>query len=501
MQLATVADMKEMDKKTILKSSSIRLMESAAKRVYEVIQKRFLHHQKLLIVCGSGNNGGDGYALACYAYQNYDVHIFQAEYPKSEDALHFYKKAKKVHIPILQQLPDVDTYDVVIDALFGTGLNREIIKQKEIINIINSASATVLSIDIPSGIHGDSGQVLGCAIHADIVVTFQFAKRGLYFYPGYMYADEIIVADIGIALMDQVLQQPIELIDAAIAHRFLPKRENHSHKGTYGKVLMIGGSVAMHGAITMAAYSALHSGLGTLTLMIPESIYPILANKLLEAMLLIAEQEDGYFGKGSVSLLQANLKKYDMIMIGCGLGRKETSEQLVHEVLLSDKPCVIDADALYLLGKDMSYLKRDAQTILTPHIKEFSYLCHKSIQEIQEHPIDIATAFLAEYPNVTLVLKDERTLIFHKQQIYMNIAGSHALAKGGSGDVLCGLITGLFAQSKEPLHASVCGVYLHALSAEILMRKHSAYTILPHHLYPAFDDAFQFLEQSSNKND
>lgn len=498
MKLALAKDMKQMDERMMEDIASTQLMKQAAQAVYECICERFEKGKHILILCGSGNNGGDGYALAHLAKDTYQVEILALKKPATNDAMFFYELVKE-EVRILSSF-ELQRYDLIVDGLFGTGLDRVITGEYvNLIQQVNDSCAYKLAIDIPSGVHADTGNILGTAIQADLVVSFQFAKRGLYVYPGYTYCKEIIVKDIGIKKEYQVLEHPMSVLDAKTVSNMLPKRLAHSHKGTYGKVLMIGGSASMHGAITMAADSALHSGIGTLTLFIPNDIREIVSMKLMEAMLINVPSVDGYFAKEAIPVLQESIASYDVVMIGCGMGRTPVGEKLLEVVLTSAKPCVIDADALYFLGNHLELLKRDAPVILTPHLKEFSYLSQYLMEEILKNPINCGETFIKGFPNVTLVLKDHRTLIFHQKQTYINIRGSNALAKGGSGDVLCGIITGLFAQGKENLNAACCGVFVHALSGEYGANMHSEYSLLPHELRDYFDHIFQELCHLSKK--
>lgn len=497
MKLVTSKDMNAMDKKMMNDISSTQLMKQAAQSVYECVCDQVPFGKKILVICGSGNNGGDGYAFAYLAKSQYNIHIISLYEPQTADAK-YYRKRIENEVPILSQC-NIESYDVVIDAIFGTGLHREINDDtKQLIQEVNNVNVYTISIDIPSGIHADSGEVLGVAVQADLVVTFQYAKRGMYFYPGYTYCKEIVVKDIGILKQYQNIEQPIELLTKENVGTFIPKRYAHSHKGTYGKVLMIGGSASMHGAITLAADSALHSGIGTLTLFIPKDIREIISNKLIEAMLINAPSEHGFFSKDAIPLLREHIENYDVVMIGCGLGRNEVSMALLEVVLKSNKPCVVDADALYMLGQNPALLKREASVILTPHLKEFSYISQFTMDEIQQDRFACVQAFLSEFKNVTLVLKDERTLIFHQNQIYLNIRGCDALAKGGSGDVLCGLITSFFAQGKIAAYAACSGVYMHAVSSEYVSQRHTTYSVLPHELRDSFDAVFQDLLEIKN---
>ena len=262
--------------------------------------------------------------------------------------------------------------------------------------------------------------------------------------------------------------------------QLLPKRFEQSHKGSYGKVLAIGGSRSMHGAITLCAKAMLRSGVGTLTLFVPKSIGMLLAMKLEECMLIEADDENGMFAQGALSLLKEKIGNYDLVVIGNGMGRTKASEALVAYVLQQDIPCILDADALWSCAKYRELIKRrQAPLIVTPHPKEFSYLTSKSTAEIKADPFKAVREFTSCYPNVTLVYKDYVSIIATDKKCYVNCIGNNALAKGGSGDVLCGIISGLYAQSKQAIEAAGAGVYVHAKCADELLQVEDANSILP----------------------
>lgn len=507
MKTAYMKEMRSMDEQAvqIYGIPSILLMEHAATAVKNLIKKRFDSFAHILILCGPGNNGGDGFALAIQLVQEGFDHIAiyckESNETMSQDERVFQKIASAYTIMRyttcdLDELHNlIQKQDILVDAIFGTGISRNIEGFYEtLIGQMNQARALRISIDIASGIHGDCGQVMNCAVQSDITVTFECYKPGQLLYPGSQYHKEIQVASIGIpkAIVDSC-HGPFTVIDDHIASMMLPKRNAHSHKGSFGNVLMIGGSSSMHGAITLAAKAALHSGLGTLTLLVPDCIHEILALKLEESMLLSAPSEQGFFHQDSIQVLQACINNYDLITIGNGLGRHHAGMEMVKHILKSDCPCILDGDALYEVGKHPEVLIRDAPTIITPHIKEMSYLTGIDVAKIMNDPLTTIQIFQSNYPNVTVVLKDEHTIISNAKEYYMNIAGNHSLAKGGSGDVLCGIIAGLYGQNKHALHAAVCGVYVHARAADHCIKQQDANCILANDIIQTVSVVYQRL--------
>lgn len=509
MKVFDVQEMRHMDELAITQYHipSILLMEHAAMAVKSYMDDQQMQEKHILILCGPGNNGGDGFALAIQlhqaGYSHVEIFCCVDVDKMSHDERVFADIAKAMPITwhmstdMLMIKPLIQQQDLLIDALFGTGLTRNIEGFYDALILeMNLSHHVIISIDIASGIHGDTGQLMNCAVQAHTTISFEAYKLGQLLYPGSLYNGHILVKSIGIPLgiMD-TLPYAMNVIDDSMVREILPKRFSHSHKGSYGKCLLIGGSMQMHGALTLTAKAILHSGIGTLTLFIPDCIAAILAMKLEESMLLAGPSEQGFFHMYAADVLQRHIQDFDMLVIGNGIGRNTVSEDMVKRVLQSSLPCILDGDALYELGKHKALLKRDAPTILTPHVKEMSYLTGIDLNEIIKNPIQAAKDFASKYPNLILILKDQHTLITDGTEVFMNIAGNHALAKGGSGDVLCGMIAGLFGQSKQALHAAVCGVHAHAYAADMAVETCDANAVIANNIIELLGKVYQNLRQ------
>ncbi len=291
----------------------------------------------------------------------------------------------------------------------------------------------------------------------------------------------------------------MQILEERFISEILPKRKEDSHKGTYGKCLMIGGSARMHGAITLCAKAALRSGIGTLTLFVPSCIREIISMKLDEAMLIPAPcNEEGYFSLEATSLLEKELSQFEFVVIGNGIGRGIGARKLLETVLFSHLPCIIDGDALYLLKDYKHLLHRDAAVLLTPHPKELSYLSAYPLEEIKIHREQILAAFCKTYPNVCIIAKDAKTMIAYQKDFFLNVIGNHGLAKGGSGDVLCGICAGLYGQGKDMKTSAICGVYVHAKAADLLKESMSCTSMLPSDVIEKLSDVFCLLEKREN---
>lgn len=460
---------------------SLILMEHAGNGIYLDFIKRFSSDKKVMIVCGNGNNGGDGFVLARLLYlSGYQVAVsfIGNEAKLTNDAKINYESVKALAIDMNDQY---DAYDIIVDCIFGTGLCRNIEGHyQEVIAQINQLDKVIISVDIPSGIDSDTGCILGCAIKADITYTMQCGKVGLYLYPGRIYSGEVVVIDIFIpqALIEQC-ESTTFLIQKEDMKKLMPDRSIHSNKGSYGKVLCIGGSEGMSGAISMAAKSALNAGCGLMTCAIPSCIKDIVATNLLESMSIVLDEKDGHISASSTSILQDKINQYTCILIGCGIGRSKDIEAIMKLLLDSKVPLIIDADGLHAFKPYMAAYQNRSNVILTPHLKEFATLMDCEVSDVVEHSLDYVNEFCKLYPNYTLVLKSETTIIAQKHMRYINTYGNNGLAVGGSGDVLAGLISGLYAQLKDPLNSAILGVFLHAYSADKLLSNKSVYSILP----------------------
>lgn len=494
MELLTPSQMRKVDEAATreYKIPSILLMEHAAYQVFSYIQE-YEKEKDVVIVCGPGNNGGDGLALArqLVSFSKRDVKVVMlcSKEKLTEDGKCYYDICQNMGIDILHMMEDnkgvalenIEKASVLVDAVFGTGLSRAVEGRfKEVIEAINRGHQKVISIDIPSGLDGLTGKVQGGCVEADVTITFVRPKLGLYLYPGILYTGEVRMVNIGI---------PQKLIDETDVKYFsiekegvkalLPERLVRSNKGSFGKVLTIGGSLGMAGAITLTSMAAYKAGCGTVTVAVPRSIIGIMQQKLTEVMAIGLEDSEGYFGEKASDELAKLLPSYQVIAIGPGMGRSRENLALLIEVLSSDKPCVLDADALYFIPEVLELIKvRKAPTIITPHPGEMARIVGTEIGEILDEPIKYAMDFATKYHVIT-VLKLEKTVIANTDgNIYINRCGNSGLAKGGSGDTLTGIITGLLAQHMLPIHAVQLGVYLQTRSADLVKSVLSEYSFV-----------------------
>ena len=473
---------------------SLVLMEHAAMEILNILRAQGLSSKnRIVILCGPGNNGGDGIALARLLLKEGIVaSVWLPEENKmSHDEKVQWDILKQLDHQRLENVEDLQNADWIIDALFGNGLCRPITGfYKDLIEKVNASKARILSVDVPSGIDATTGKVLGCAIQADITVSIGSIKTGLLLNQGKTHGGRVYGADIGIPSKIQSQYQSGILINESLARHLLPKRDDHSHKGTFGKALMIGGSGSMHGAITIALQACYQSGIGTLTCMIPESIHEIIGQKIEFAMNLMAPETNGYFDPKSALILDEVKENYDILSLGNGMGRQESTKALVKSALCSSACVLLDADACWGLQEQKTLLERKAPVILTPHLKEMTYLYDKEVSDILEDPFSVVSDFCRRYPSCTLVLKSDVTLIGHQQALFVLNQPNSRLAKGGSGDILCGIITGLYGQNRNALEAGALGVYIHAQCANI--EKDPA-SILPQDLIQQIPDVFKSL--------
>ncbi len=445
---------------------SLISIENAAFSIFQAIQDKLSFKQRIVIIIGPGNNGADGIALTrILKIKDYRVAIHIATSHLSEDGQREYAMLEKLNVEEIE-LSDVHKDDLIIDALFGNGIKGEIKSDYYyLVDYINDLKAYVIGIDIPSGISATSPLLPEKYIHNDLTVFIDSYPLSLFKYPSREAYNQYLLADINFpqSIKEEMSDKAI-MIDSKIASSYLPQRDDEANKGTYKKALIIGGSIRMTGAIELAAKAALHSGIGTITLFIPKAIDEI-AKRINEVMYIVAPSYNGYFSDEAISLLKEEITKFDIIVIGNGMGRNEASKKLLEAVLKSDKTVIVDADALYNLKNCRHLLNRSNTTILTPHLKEFSYFTDFNIADIKEDPFKCLDTFIKEYPNVKVVLKSSFTIIKDNKETYVLNRPNSALAKGGSGDVLCGIILGLCANTDDYIKALVSASYVHSCSA------------------------------------
>ena len=489
-----------------IKIPSMVLMERAAYETVSHMKKDLHKRDRILAVCGPGNNGGDGIAAGRILYlQGYHVAIlFLGDESKaSKETKLQLTIAKNIGIPFVESHQIWD-YDILIDAIFGVGLSRPVTGVYEaVIKNMNQGNQRIYSVDIPSGISADHGQVMNVAVKANVTITFGYAKIGMLLLPGAEYCGEIKVVDIGFPINGEQKAKLDTFYYGLEDLSLLPLRKKDSHKGSYGKVLVIAGSEGMSGAAYLAAKAAYRTGAGLVKVLTSSSNRLILQSTLPEALF---EAYDAY-GKSNdewEKRIAENLSWASVIIIGPGLGQTAFTEKLLDFVLIEAKvPVIIDADGLNLLAKKMdrqallgqeriNFLSKllKAHAILTPHPMELSRLLKRELSEISNNIID--TARECSYNNKLIyVMKDARTIVSRQGKLYINISGNNGMATGGSGDVLTGIIAGLYAQGMEAFEASCLGVYIHGLAGDIAASKHSNYSMLAGDIVDALGDVFR----------
>lgn len=489
MKLSTANQMKNMDKQAVEHGiPDIVLMENAAIKSFNELLKHYkdIKNKKSVVFVGGGNNGGDALTISRHLYNNGSkvfIYILTSEEKLKGSPRINFDIIRNMQIPyqFVQNESDfnvglIQNCDIIIDGIFGTGLTRAVEGNfKKAIELINSSSAFKLSIDIPSGVQADTGKVLGIAVKADLVPTFALAKPAHFLYPAREYSKETVVVDISTP------RQIIEDFDAdfySIETKdiHLKKRALTSHKGSFGHLAIIGGSLGKSGAVMMSSMAALRTGAGLVSAVIPKSINCAFESNILEAMSYPVEEKNGFISKNAKENIINFVKDKDVIALGMGLGVTADTQYITEEVLKLDKPVLIDADGINCISKNLDILKtRKNATILTPHPKEFSRLTGRTTTEVLKNRVEIIKNFAIEY-GVIVVLKMADTLICDTNgKIYINTTGNPALATGGSGDVLSGIIAALIAQKYTPLQAAKMGVFLHGKTADILVDKGLSY--------------------------
>lgn len=459
---------------------SLVLMERAALGLCDLLEEKAGPAASVVIVCGPGNNGADGFACARILQER--GHKVTCVWHEGSGHVLLQKSiCEKRHIPVTDDISVIRHGDWIVDALFGSGLSRPVTGLYACwIDTINAAGKPVLAIDLPSGMHGTTGVHAGAVIHASVTACIDCLKQGACLPASLPVTGEMRTVPIG--LLPETGGDTF-LIDDALVCGLLEARSDFSYKGTFGKVVLAGGSPAMAGAISMALAACFHSGCGLLTAAVPACLADMVHNRHPEAMLLPLETMDE---AGARAVLSAG---FTLLGCGNGLGCSQNTAAFVQTLLASDLPVVLDADGISVC--DPLWLDRQAPTILTPHVGEFSRLTGLSIEEIVADPIEKARTFSLDHPQVVLVLKHTATYVAANGIVYVLCRPDSRLAKGGSGDVLCGIITGL-AASQTPLTAAIGGVWAHNMSAALSRKDPRFFTF--EDLIAGLDAAWQALK-------
>lgn len=492
------AQMKAADQYTIqkLEVPSLELMEHAAQACVQVLEDEKVDLSHVCVVCGSGNNGGDGFAIARILQNNrYSVETFCVGNPEhyTEETQEQMHRLQECGGKITYGMPQEDSYSVIIDAVFGVGLSRKVEgRYRQVIEQMNRMRGTKFAVDIPSGLSATTGCILGCAFKADYTVTFQLKKIGLELSQGRTMAGRVIVSDIGIST-DSICedQEIVRTAGKDIYRKMLPDRPEDSNKGMYGRLLVIAGSKGMAGAAYLNAHAAYMTGAGLVRIYTSSDNREILQTLLPEAIITTYEE---YNKEELLSLLTWA----DSVCIGSGLGMSRLSEKILKTVIEYVKvPCLIDADGLNLLAENKNYLNQMAERrfVITPHMKEMSRLTGTPVEELKADRIQILKDFISRY-RITCVLKDSRTLIASEEKgIRMNLTGNSAMAKAGSGDVLAGVISGWMVQGKEAEDAAELGTYIHGLSGDLAKFEKGVYSVMARDLIEYISKALMKLEE------
>lgn len=514
MKAVTGKEMAKIDRRAFAGGiKSLHLMENAGRGVASQAIKFLcgVYGKKIAIVCGSGNNGGDGFVAARILNERgakVSVFTLAPENKIKGDALFNYQLIQDTTIEKYFLVPGninffrahLENSHLLIDAIFGTGFRGS--PQglyKKIIDIINESTVPVISIDIPSGVNADSGEVAGAAILAEQTATLALPKIGLLVYPGAKFAGEINLVDIGIPEKFHQTKTNTELLEASDILTLLPSREPDAHKNSCGRVFVLAGSTGLTGAATMAALSILKAGAGVSILGIPSTLNKIFETKLTEVMTTpLPDDGDGYLSEEGYDQIIEFIKNFDVVIIGPGIGQKETTQKLTRRLIPEiDKPLVIDADGLNAVSNSPNILrKRKNSTVITPHPGELSRLLKISSRQIQSLRIDSALLSARKFKAAT-VLKGARTIIATPQgEIAINPTGNAGMATAGSGDVLTGMIGAFLAQGLDCFEASQVGVYLHGLAGDLASSDKGESSILAGDLIDYIEEAIDFVEET-----
>ena len=455
---------------------SLVLMERAA---LSIIQQVPQSCRRVLLACGNGNNGADGLAAARLLFQRgFDVTVAQmpGHGKRTPENLQQRDILERYGIKIHDSIPEDTAYDCVIDALFGIGLSRA--PQGEAagwIAAMNRLDGFKIAADMPSGVSSDTGMAYEPSFQADLTVTFAYQKAGQVFYPGCEKCGTVLVAEIGITDESWLKRRPSCYAFEKKDLQRLPKRPPRSHKGTFGRLLVIAGSRNMAGAAVFSAQAAYRTGCGLVKICTPQENRVIMQCAVPQAVVdtfdtaLPLDREQ----------FQKNLDWADVIVLGPGIGTDDFALQMTGFVMEhANVPLVLDADALNIIAVQPQLMQKvSGRAVLTPHPGEMSRLCGRTVPEIQEHLLETAAGFAREH-GVILVLKDAVTVTASQDAAYLNMSGCSAMAKAGSGDILAGMIAALAAQGMPLETAAPLGVFAHGTAGEQAARKKGMYSVL-----------------------
>jgi NAD(P)H-hydrate epimerase len=515
-RVATAKEMQAIDRTTIVRYGvpGQVLMERAGLSVVGRIRESY-PGSPVCVICGGGNNGGDGFVIARILHNDGRRVTACMVSPASKlkgDALANYQIARKFGVTLVPLSRFLDNSSrfmsdgtVVVDALLGTGLDREVRRPfSDIIAMVNRSGCPVVAVDIPSGISSDTGMMMGTAIKADMTVTFGLPKRGHLIHPGATHSGRLYVEEIGFPV--ELLESSrikVSLVEKNDIVSAIPSRPSYSHKGSYGHVLIVAGSRGKTGAALMAARACLRSGAGLVTLGVPESLVKSLQSRVTEEMILpLPEQDNGTLSASAEAEIGKFLrKKRSVLAIGPGITSDDDIRKLMAGLVVHlNAPAVIDADGLNALQGQTALLKRaGAPVVLTPHPGEMTRLLSRGrddlvdIDAVERDRIGISSR-LAARTGAIVVLKGAPTVTaLPDGRSFVNSSGNPGMATAGSGDVLTGIIAALIGQGLQPAEAACCGVYIHGLAGDICARKVGRKSLVASDIIRSLPSAFRDL--------
>jgi NAD(P)H-hydrate epimerase len=520
MKIVTAKEMQEIDRTAIddYGIPGIVLMENAAKGVVASLFKKFpdIKDKKIGILAGKGNNGGDGLAVARLLTDK-DISVTVYLLVKKEflrgDAKTNLEKAEEIGIKIFEITSpnelkavkdDILKNDAFIDAIFGTGLTSGVKGYYvDVIKFINSSNKFILSIDIPSGLSSDTGEIIGEHIKADMTVALCLPKIGEILYPAAEYTGELEVVDIGIPeLIINNKEIKINLIEEKDAAKMLPKRRPDTHKGTYGHLTVIAGSRGKGGAAALSSISALRAGAGLVTLALPECLNVSFEVGIPEVMTLpLPDTREGTIDKSSYKILLKFLDGKSAVLIGPGITTNPSTSSLIKNIIKEVScPLLIDADGINIIADNMDLLKDKSSPIaVTPHPGEMARMLNSTSKEIQGNRIESSRKLSVEY-GIYVILKGARTIVTTPEgDVYINPTGNPGMATAGTGDVLSGIIAGFISQGLSVRDSSILGVYLHGLAGDIAAGELSQTALIASDLLKTFPEAIKRVERFNER--
>jgi NAD(P)H-hydrate epimerase len=497
---------KEIDEFTVNheKIESHELMERAAAQVYIWIKSRFGRSSGIILFAGPGNNGGDGLALARMLYSDgYKPEVYYVKFSENNSPnwiLNFKRLEAETKVPLqvltgIDQFPVISSDDIILDAIFGSGLTRSVSGLPgEVIKKINESDATVVSIDVPSGLFGENNAENNPEgiVNADYTLTFQFPKLAFMFAENFPFTGEWIILPIGLShVAIGNTSSPFIYIDKSDISPLLKERSRFDHKGNFGHGLLMAGSYGKIGAAILGAGAALRTGIGLLTCHLPLCGVETMQGAIPEAMVVSDESDIFIKDSGSTG-------NYTALAVGPGMGTAPETQKALYKLLSEcEKPIVIDADALNILALNKKWLsKLPVGAVLTPHPKEFERLAGKSGNSYERllRQIELSTQH-----NCTVVLKGAYTSITTPDgRVFFNSTGNPGMATAGSGDVLTGIILSLLAQGYNPQNAALLGVYLHGLAGDIASNELCYESIIASDIINSIGKAFNHLRDEPN---